>query len=191
MSAMPQLYGIKNCDTVKKARNWLEQRGCEYEFRDLRGGTLSAEILNRWCDQLGWEKVLNKRSTTWRQLPDSQKDGLDQSRAALLNDSVASAQRSVELSLVQYRQGSINYQRVLDTQRFLVQQQDRYTITRGDVALSLITTYKALGGGWETRAEGPILGPDIEAEMRGRTNWGDVLDTAHPAVIVTQGEAQQ
>ena len=84
MTTMPQLYGIKNCDTVKKARNWLENHGCDYEFRDLRGDTLSAEIVHGWCDQLGWERILNKRSATWRQLPDSQKDDLDQSRAALL-----------------------------------------------------------------------------------------------------------
>lgn len=115
----------------------------------------------------------------------------NQTRARLLNDSVASAERSVELALVQYREGSVNYQRVLDTQRFLVQQQDQYTATRGDVGLSLIATYKALGGGWETRAGRPILNPETEAEMRERTNWGEMLDTAYPAVSGTQEETQQ
>ncbi len=56
----------------------------------------------------------------------------------------------MELALVQYRQGSTTYQRVLDTQRFLVRQEDQLAGTRGDVALNLVATYKALGGGWET-----------------------------------------
>ena len=60
------------------------------------------------------------------------------------------ARRSVELALVQYRQGSTTYQRVLDTQRFLVRQEDQLTRTQGNVALNLVATYKALGGGWET-----------------------------------------
>ncbi len=73
-----------------------------------------------------------------------------QTRVGYLTDSVGDARRSVELALVQYRQGSTNYQRVLDTQRFLVRQEDQLAGTKGDVALNLIATYKALGGGWET-----------------------------------------
>ncbi len=65
------------------------------------------------------------------------------------------AWRSVELALVQYRQGSVTYQRVLDTQRFLVRQEDQLAGTKDDVALNLVATYKALGGGWDTeQAEG-------------------------------------
>lgn len=74
----------------------------------------------------------------------------DQTRVGYLTDSVGDARRSVELALVQYRQGSTTYQRVLDTQRFLVRQEDQLASTQGDVALNLIATYKALGGGWET-----------------------------------------
>ncbi len=73
-----------------------------------------------------------------------------QTRVGYLTDSVGDARRSVELALVQYRQGSTNYQRVLDTQRFLVRQEDQLAGTKGDVALNLVATYKALGGGWET-----------------------------------------
>ncbi len=73
-----------------------------------------------------------------------------QTRVGYLTDSVGDARRSVELALVQYRQGSTTYQRVLDTQRFLVQQEDQLAGTKGDVALNLVATYKALGGGWET-----------------------------------------
>jgi len=74
-----------------------------------------------------------------------------QTRVGYLTDSVGDARRSVELALVQYRQGSTSYQRVLDTQRFLVQQEDQLTRTEGDVALNLVATYKGLGGGWETK----------------------------------------
>lgn len=74
-----------------------------------------------------------------------------QTRVGYLTDSVDDARRSVELALVQYRQGSTNYQRVLDTQRFLVRQEDQLAGTKGDVALNLVATYKALGGGWETK----------------------------------------
>jgi NodT family efflux transporter outer membrane factor (OMF) lipoprotein len=73
-----------------------------------------------------------------------------QTRVGYLTDSVSDAKRSVELALVQYRQGSATYQRVLDTQRFLVRQEDQLASTKGDVALNLVATYKALGGGWET-----------------------------------------
>jgi len=73
-----------------------------------------------------------------------------QTRVGYLTDSVGDARRSVELALVQYRQGSVTYQRVLDTQRFLVRQEDQLAGTKGDVALNLVATYKTLGGGWET-----------------------------------------
>ncbi len=73
-----------------------------------------------------------------------------QTRVGYLTDSVDDARRSVELALVQYRQGSTTYQRVLDTQRFLVRQEDQLAGTKGDVALNLVATYKALGGGWAT-----------------------------------------
>ena len=73
-----------------------------------------------------------------------------QTRVGFLTDSVEDARRSVELAVVQYREGSVTYQRVLDTHRFLVRQEDQLTRTEGDVALNLVATYKALGGGWET-----------------------------------------
>ncbi len=108
----------------------------------------------------------------------------------LVNDSVVDGQRSVDLALVQYRQGSVTYQRVLDTQRFLVQQEDQLTRTKGDVALNLIATYKALGGGWEIPAGSRILKPLVEAEMREPTNWGELLQ---PEITATElsGEEQE
>lgn len=78
------VYGIKNCDTVKKALKWLEAEGIAYTFHDLRADGLTAEMAKRWVAALGWESALNRRSSTWRELPDREKDGLDADRAARL-----------------------------------------------------------------------------------------------------------
>lgn len=78
------MYGIKNCDTVKKARTWLESRGIEYSFHDYRVDGLAASTLARWRDALGWEKLLNKSSTTFRDLPATDKEDLDADKAMAL-----------------------------------------------------------------------------------------------------------
>ena len=83
----------------------------------------------------------------------------------------------MELALAQYRAGLVTYQPVLDTQLFLVRQEDRLAETRGSVALNLVATYKALGGGWKIRQGRPTLPPKIEEEMHSRTNWGSLLST--------------
>lgn len=70
---MLTLYGIKNCDTVKKSRRWLEDRGIEYQFHDFRQDGLDKKLLSSWVEQLGWEVIVNKRSTTWRNLSDKDK----------------------------------------------------------------------------------------------------------------------
>jgi NodT family efflux transporter outer membrane factor (OMF) lipoprotein len=104
---------------------------------------------------------------------------------ARLSESLAAAARSVELSMVQYREGLVDFQRVLDTQRFQTQVQDLMTSTQGAVALNLIATYKALGGGWEIRADKDFVPERIKGEMRERTDWGDLLA---PAGQKTQGK---
>ena len=71
---MLTLYGIKNCDTVKKARRWLEDHGVEYKFHDFRQDGVDKKQLSNWVESLGWETIVNKRSTTWRNLSDSDKD---------------------------------------------------------------------------------------------------------------------
>jgi outer membrane protein TolC len=93
----------------------------------------------------------------------------------LLTDSVTASKRSVDISLTQYREGLVDYQRVLDTQRFLTQDEDFLTETRGFVATNLIAMYKALGGGWEIREGKDFVPAEIKEEMRERTNWGDLL----------------
>jgi NodT family efflux transporter outer membrane factor (OMF) lipoprotein len=99
-----------------------------------------------------------------------------QERVEFLADSVTASKRSVDLSLIQYREGVVDYQRVLDTERFLTAQQDSMTETMGSVALSLIAMYKALGGGWEIRAGNDFVPEGIKEEMKVRTNWGDLLE---------------
>ena len=71
---MTVLYGLKNCDTVKKARRWLADHGVAYRFHDFRVDGLDEEQLARWTKQLGWETLLNRRGTTWRALPDTQRN---------------------------------------------------------------------------------------------------------------------
>jgi arsenate reductase len=71
------LYGIKNCDTVRKARRWLEHEGIAHHFHDMREQGLTQAELARWCQAVGWEALLNRRSATWRALPDAAKAGLD------------------------------------------------------------------------------------------------------------------
>ena len=90
------LYGISNCDTVKKARRWLDEQGVAYRFHDVRKDGLDAERLQGWIDALGWEKLLNKAGTTFRKLPDAQKDGLDAASAkALMLEQPAMIRRPV------------------------------------------------------------------------------------------------
>jgi len=76
------LYGIKNCDTVKKARKWLDDSGIEYQFHDFRLDGLSADAVQAWLDELGWETLVNKRSTSWKQLSPDVRDAMDASAAA-------------------------------------------------------------------------------------------------------------
>ncbi len=75
------LYGIPNCDTVKKARVWLEQRGIAFAFHDFKKSGVTRALVNQWVDEQGWEVVLNRAGTTFRSLPDERKTGLDAIKA--------------------------------------------------------------------------------------------------------------
>jgi arsenate reductase len=78
------IYGIKNCDTMKKARAWLDSHGIAYDFHDYKTAGVAKDVLKRWTDKLGWETVLNRAGTTFRKLPDSDKEGLDERKALAL-----------------------------------------------------------------------------------------------------------
>ncbi len=81
---MITVYGIPNCDTIKKARKWLEANDCDYTFHDFRKDGLEEQQLKSWVDELGWEVLLNKRGTTWRQQPDEVKENIDETSAIKL-----------------------------------------------------------------------------------------------------------
>lgn len=78
---MITLYGIKNCDTVKKARLWLDSRGVKHQFHDYKTAGIDRERLVRWCGELGWETLLNRAGTTFRKLPEADKTALDEHKA--------------------------------------------------------------------------------------------------------------
>lgn len=78
------MYGIKNCDTVKKARAWLDGRKIEYAFHDYKTAGITAERLQGWCKELGWETLLNRAGTTFRKLPDADKQDLTERKAIAL-----------------------------------------------------------------------------------------------------------
>lgn len=84
IEAMTKLYGIPNCDSVRKARRWLDGRGVAYVFHDFRKDGLDAKQLAGWLKQAGWETLLNRKGTTWRQLPAEQREGVDAKRAQAL-----------------------------------------------------------------------------------------------------------
>ena len=78
------MYGIKNCETIKKARNWLEDRGVAYAFHDYKTAGIDAATLDGWIGQLGWEVLLNKAGTTFKKLPEADKAGIDAAKAKAL-----------------------------------------------------------------------------------------------------------
>jgi arsenate reductase len=78
------IYGIKNCDTMKKARAWLDKRGVDYEFHDYKTAGIERERLEAWSKKVGWETLLNQAGTTFRKLPDKDKSGLDAPKAVTL-----------------------------------------------------------------------------------------------------------
>jgi NodT family efflux transporter outer membrane factor (OMF) lipoprotein len=98
-----------------------------------------------------------------------------QEEVAFLADAVAAYKNSVNLSTRQYKEGDVDFQRVLDAQQNLVLQQDNLVITTGEVGANLISLYKALGGGWEMRTGRDFVPGYIKAEMKARTNWGNLL----------------
>jgi Spx/MgsR family transcriptional regulator len=75
------VYGIKNCDSVKKARKWLKTNGSSYTFIDLRDDGVDKAEVKRWLDAVGYDVLVNKRSTTWKQLTNNQKEGLNETSA--------------------------------------------------------------------------------------------------------------
>ncbi len=78
------IYGIKNCETMKKARVWLDKHGIDYAFHDYKTAGIERERLERWEKKVGWETLINRAGTTFRKLPDKDKNGLDANKAIAL-----------------------------------------------------------------------------------------------------------
>lgn len=90
------IYGIKNCDTMKKARKWLDANGVAYDFHDYKKDGVTQKQLKTWAKQVGWEKLLNRAGTTFRKLPDADKDNLNAAKAfALMVDQPSMIKRPV------------------------------------------------------------------------------------------------
>jgi len=72
-----KLYGIPNCDNVRRARRWLDENGIAYRFHDIRRDGLDSDTLAAWIERTGWETLLNRQGTTWRRVPPERRAGLD------------------------------------------------------------------------------------------------------------------
>jgi len=96
------VYGIPNCDTVKKARKWLDEKGIGYAFHDYKKEGADPEKLRAWVAAEGWETVLNRRGTTFRKLPDEDKADLDAAKAVMLMEAHPSA---IKRPVVEYPGG--------------------------------------------------------------------------------------
>ena len=79
-----RLYGIKNCDTMKKAWTWLDQHGVAYDFHDYKKAGIDRATLEGWVGRLGWEVLLNRAGTTFKKLPDADRQGIDEKKAIAL-----------------------------------------------------------------------------------------------------------
>ena len=96
---MTTLYGISNCDTIKKARNWLESNKVDYTFHDYKKTGIDAATLQVWCNEFGHEALLNRRGTTWRKLDESVKNNINESKAiGIMQDNNSIIKRPVLIS---------------------------------------------------------------------------------------------
>jgi Spx/MgsR family transcriptional regulator len=96
------LYGIPNCDTVKKARTWLDKRGVAYAFHDYKKQGADPAKIAGWVSEAGWEKVLNRAGTTFKKLPEADKDGLDAKKAVQV---MAANPSAIKRPVVEYPGG--------------------------------------------------------------------------------------
>ncbi|XKG93375.1 ArsC family reductase [Marinospirillum sp.] len=93
---MLTLYGIPNCNTMKKARTWLDENQLDYSFHDYKKAGIDQATLERWVEQLGWEPLVNRRGTTWRKLPEEQREAIDRELALqLMQDNPSLIKRPV------------------------------------------------------------------------------------------------
>lgn len=92
----PRIYGIRNCDTMKKAFAWLDGQGIAYEFHDYKKGGVPSGKLKEWAGKAGWEKLANNRGPTWRKIPEDRRANLTEARMlALLEENTSAIRRPI------------------------------------------------------------------------------------------------
>ena len=128
------------------------------------------------------QSLVNYRDTVLRAYQETEDAMIafaqSQTETSFREQSAIAAARATELANIQYREGAVDFQRVIDTERSLVAQQEQWTRARGDIALNLIAMYKALGGGWAWREGKPFVSQENRDAMAQRTDWGQMLDPA-------------
>ena len=138
------------------------------------------------------ELIINYQDTVLRayqEVEDSITGFLNsQDQADYLYDASNASRRAVDLALLQYREGLVDYTRVLDAQEFLVEQQDALAVSRSSIAQNLIGIYRGLGGGWQWRDVNQLVPDSIEEQMRDRTDWGDILPVSDLEGAPSTGE---
>ena len=125
------------------------------------------------------QTIVNYRNsvlTAYREVEDAMTGFVESRKESVFREQgTNAARRSSKLANIQYREGAVDFQRVVDSERALVLQEDQWANTRGDIALNLIAMYKALGGGWEIRQGNDVISGENREAMRQRTNWGDLM----------------
>jgi outer membrane protein TolC len=153
--------------------------GPTFQWNILNYGRLKNNV--RVQDARYQQTIVNYRDTVltaYREVEDAMVGFIQSQReAGFLDAGARASRRSTEIANIQYREGAVDFQRVIDSERALVVQQDRWTNSRGDIALYLIDMYKALGGGWEIRAGHDFISEENRQQMEQRTDWGDLLTT--------------
>jgi len=96
---MTTLYGIPNCDTIKRARKWLDDKNIPYEFHDYKKAGIGRKTLQNWCKEFGYETLINKRGTTWRKLEDQLKNNINETSAIkIMQENTSVIKRPVLIS---------------------------------------------------------------------------------------------
>jgi NodT family efflux transporter outer membrane factor (OMF) lipoprotein len=157
--------------------------GPSFRWNILNYGRLTNNV--RVQDARYQQAIVNYQNTVlaaYRETEDAMA-GIIQAReeSTFRQTSAQSAGRATEIANIQYRQGSVDFQRVLDSERTLVQQEELWLLARGDISLSLIAIYKSLGGGWELREGHNFVSAENRRAMQQRTDWGTMLDTGSAA----------
>ncbi len=160
-----------------KSRSFTYSAGPSVQWSILNYGQITNKV--RVEDALFQELAINYENTVLTAVQEVENAMVaflnTQKAVKYLTDAVKASRRSADLSMIQYREGLVDYQRVIDTQRALVAQEDNLVATTGDVDLNLVSMYKALGGGWQMRKNNEFIPKGIQEQMQKRTNWSDLL----------------